>query len=97
MPDRNDDVVLKALNIWPDMALERLGSVGIVNADHLIAVAHTDGGVASLSQQTGLAPEEVRRLIVDTQAAMMAAGNGGFDPAPVDTRNFGMGAFRPDE
>ncbi len=90
-------MALGALNIWPDGALERLGAVGIVTADHLIAVAHTDDGVASLGQQTGMAPDDVRRLIAATQATLTAAGKDGFDPGPVDTRDFGMGAFRPDE
>jgi hypothetical protein len=65
-------------------------------ADQLVAVAHTDAGIVSLGQQAGLSPDETRRLVADTQAAL-AANGGGADPGRANTQDYGTGALRPDE
>ncbi|AHE55070.1 hypothetical protein [Sphingomonas sanxanigenens] len=89
------DVKLDELGLWPDEALAKLRGAWITTADQLIAMARTSGGVAALSEQTGVDAGEVSRLVGLTEAHRREQGGLGM-AGPADTADYGMGALRPD-
>jgi len=88
------DVPLQSVRGWSPDHVARLKAVGIAVAEQVVAVAATDSGLQSLSEQLHVSKEETRRL-VDLARHSLSAETRAEMEKPADTSQYGLGVVTP--
>ena len=88
------DTPLDAVPGWSTKHIDRLKPSWITTAEQVVALAATENGMQSLSEQLQVSPDEASRL-VDLAAQALSADVRAEMETPVDTSNYGLGARRP--
>ena len=88
------DVPLHSVRGWSPDHVARLHDVGITAAEQVVAVAATDSGLQSLSEQLHVSNEEIRRLVDLARHSLSAETRAEMDQ-PADTSNYGLGVVTP--
>ena len=88
------DVPLHSVRGWSPDGVARLRDVGIISAEQVVAVAATDSGLQSLSEQLHVSSAETRRLVDLARQSLSAETRAEMDK-PADTSNYGLGVVKP--
>lgn len=87
-------MLLEKLNFWPLRAVAALREAWITTAEQVVAAGSTDGGVATIVNQTGLDEQEVVSLLEKTKNCL-APDSAERMSRPADTSHQFLGALDP--
>jgi hypothetical protein len=89
-------IPLDSIPGWTPERVSRMKDVGITTAEQVVAIAATEQGLQSLSQQLQVDIEEARQLSAAARDRLSPEARREFDQ-PADTTDFGRGALPPPE
>ena len=85
---------LDSIEGWTPEKVSRMKDVWITTAEQVVALAATERGLRSLSEQLQVDIEEARRLYLAARDQLSPAARRELDQ-PADTSDFGRGALPP--
>jgi hypothetical protein len=85
---------LDSIEGWTPEKVSRMNDVWITTAEQVVALAATDNGLKSLSEQLQVDIEEARQLCLAARYRLSPEARQELDQ-PADTRNFGLGVLPP--
>jgi hypothetical protein len=88
------DTPLKAVKGWTADQIARLNASWITTAEQVVALAATNDGLKSLSEQLHVSKAEAARL-VDLARSSLSADVRAEMEQKVDTSNYGLGVIQP--
>jgi hypothetical protein len=85
---------LDSIEGWTPEKVSRMKDVWVTTAEQVVALAATEKGLQSLSQQLEVDIEEARQLYLAARDRLSPEARRELDQ-PADTRDFGRGALPP--
>jgi hypothetical protein len=85
---------LDSIQGWTPEKVSKMKDVWITTAEQVVALAATENGLQSLSEQLQVDKEEARQLYLAARNRLSPEARQALDQ-PADTRDFGLGVLPP--